>query len=61
MTLNRKILETIENFLFIPFIALMSVVLLERTFSVENPKVVAMQRTDRIASASAMSGDLTNV
>lgn len=39
----------------------MSVVLLERTFSVENPKVVAMQRTDRIASASAMSGDLTNV
>lgn len=60
-TLNREILETIENFLFIPFIALMSVVLLERTFSVENPKVVAMQRTDRIASASAMSGDLTNV
>lgn len=33
----------------------------EKAFRVENPKVVTMQRADRMASVFAMNGDLTKV
>ena len=39
----------------------MSVELSERNFKVENSKVIAMQSAERIAKASAMSGELTEV